>query len=132
MVGLSDLDFTPGLEFQRQVSQRFGSSVSFTPSLSSQEFFLVASFGRCAIRLCPESVALILRSCLGGVSLHYNVRHLLGLMFRFSVNSKDVAFMIARLKSYSCPIFAIFFALWGANGPNWRKKFEIWSDILEK
>jgi hypothetical protein len=66
MGGLSDLDFNPGLDFQRSVQSRFSSSVSFFPSFSSSEFFLVVSFSRSALRLNEDSVGLLLQSCLGG------------------------------------------------------------------
>ncbi|CAN6244016.1 unnamed protein product [Urochloa humidicola] len=119
MGGLSDLDFSPGLDFQRLVSDRFNSPVSFTPSFSSSEFFLVASFGRSAIRLNNESVVLMIQSCLGGIDLDFRVQHLAGTMFRFSVFSKHVGFMIHKLSSFKCRAFDIFFTLWGNGGPNW-------------
>lgn len=126
MGGLSDLDFTPGLEFQRLVHRLHDSPVSFSSSPTSKEFFLVASFGRCAIRLNPDSAALIIQSCLGGLAKDFRVVHLSGFMFRFSVDSKVIGIMIARMWNFSCPLFAIFFALWGNNGPNWRKEYDLW------
>lgn len=82
----------------------------------------MASFGHCAIRLNYDSVALIIQSCLGGNANDFRVVHLYGLMFRFSVDSKAVGLMVARLKKFVCPLFAIFFALLGNNGPNWQKE----------
>lgn len=74
MGGLSDLDFSHGLEFQCLVVERFGSTVSFSTQTSSRYFFLVASFGRSVIRLNCDSVALILQSCLGGHDKYSGLR----------------------------------------------------------
>ncbi|CAO1940316.1 unnamed protein product [Urochloa humidicola] len=97
MAGLSNLDFDPGLEFQRQVHQRFASPVSFSPTQSSSEFWLVCSFGRSTIR----SVGLILQYVLGGIDKDFNVAHLSGWMFRFSVFSKNVGLMAQQV--HLCP-----------------------------
>ncbi|CAN6170069.1 unnamed protein product [Urochloa humidicola] len=100
MGGLSDLDFGPGLDIQRLVLDRFNFPVSFSSNSSSSEFFLVASFGRSALRLSEDSVSLILQSCLGGMALDFKVVYLAGSMYRFSVSSKSVGFLIYKLKSY--------------------------------
>lgn len=126
MGGLSDLDFGPGLELQYVICTRFSSSVSFSPSSSKSEFFLVASFGCSSIRLDANSVGLILQSCLGGIDVDYHVFHLSNWMYRFLVASKDVGLLIYRLKSYACKCFEIFFSLWGSSGPNWRKNYDDW------
>ncbi|CAN6282755.1 unnamed protein product [Urochloa humidicola] len=118
MGGLSDLDFGPGLGIQRLVLDRFNSPVSFSPSFSDREFLLVASFGRSALHLNEDSVSLVLQSCIGGLAKDFNVVHLSGAMFRFSVSSKAVGLLIYNLKHYKCALFAIFFALWGNGGPN--------------
>lgn len=115
MVGLSDLDFGPGLEIQKCVRDRFGSMINFSSSPSSREFFLVASVGRSAICLNCDSVALILKSCLGSVAKDFFVTHLSDLMFRFTVDTKSV-----------------FFDLWGANGPNWKREYHSWVSDQEK
>lgn len=125
-MGLSDLDFTPGLEIQKTIRDLFGATVNFSASSSSCEFFLVASFSRSALRLNCNSVAIILQSCLHGVAKDFLVKHISGLMFRFSVDSKSVGFLIYHLKSFDCAAFSVFFALWGANGPNWRKEYRSW------
>ncbi|CAO2189292.1 unnamed protein product [Urochloa humidicola] len=125
MTGLSDLDFDPGLVFQQQVRNRFASPVSFSPSPSSSEFWLVCSFGRSSIRLNEDSMGLILQSVFGGIDVDYKVMHLAGLMFRFSVISKNVGLMIYRLNKYLCKHFAIFFALWSNGGPNWQHEYKI-------
>lgn len=126
MGGLSDLSFDPGIKFSALASQRFGCTVSPSEALSSSVFLLVASFGRSAIRLNEDSVSLILQSCLGGSAKDFNVLHLSGWMFCFSVSCKNIEFMVYNLKSFSCKSFSIFFHLWGGGGPNWRKDYALW------
>lgn len=132
MAGLPDLDFAPGHEIQSEVRDLFGATISFSASPSSREFFLVASFSRSALRLNCDSVTLILQSCLGGIAKDFLVTHLSGLMFRFSVDSKSVGFLMYNLKSFECAAFSVFFALWGENGPNWRKEYRSRASNQEK
>jgi len=91
----------------------------------------VASFGRSAVRLNVDSVILMLQACLGGNAKDYNVLHLSGWMFKFSVSCKDAGFMIYKIKSFSCKSFRIFIHLWGGGGPNWRRDFELWHQEQE-
>ncbi|CAO2141418.1 unnamed protein product [Urochloa humidicola] len=126
MAGLSDLDFAHGLEIQRVVRESFNSTISPPPSPSVPVFWLVASFGRSAIRLNVDSVGLILQSCLGGAAQDFQVLHLSGWMYRFSVSSKNVGFLIYHLSHFKCKLFAIFFALWGNGGPNWKHQYALW------
>lgn len=104
MGGFSDLDFGPGLDLQRLVQSRFSTPVNFSPSVSSNGFLLVASFGRSAIRLDVNSVGLILQSCLGGIDVDFCVKHLSGMLFQFKVSTKDVGFLIYRLKYFHMQI----------------------------
>lgn len=126
MGGLSDLDFSLGLEIQRLVRQCFNSTVS-PSSASPKPFILVASFGRSSIRLNEDSVSLILQSCLGGVASDFRVLHLSDYMFRFSVSSKSVGLMVYKLKFFKCELFAIFFSLWSSGGPHWQRELECWT-----
>lgn len=128
MAGLSKLDLSPGISFQRLVSDHLASLVSFQASPFSREFWLVCSFGRYSIRLNEDSVSWILQPVLGGSHKDFKVVHLSGWMFRFSVFSKNVGFMVYRLKKFICDSFSIFFALWSNDGPDWRRDFSIWSD----
>jgi hypothetical protein len=130
MEGLSDLPFNHGVNFAELVAQRFGRSVSPVSSHHSP-FHLVASFGRSAVRLNVDSVSMMLQACLGGNAKDYNVFHLSGWMFKFSVSCKDVGFMIYKLKSFSCKPFRIFFHLYGEGGPNWRRDYELWHEEQE-
>lgn len=125
MAGFSDLCFDPGIAFSRLVSQRFSCSVSPKPPISSSAFHLVVSFGRSAIRLNEDSVSLILQACLGGIAKDFNVFHLSGWMFSFSVSCKNVGLMVYKLKSVSCKSFAIFFHLWSGGGPNWHQEYDL-------
>jgi hypothetical protein len=61
MAGLSDLSFDPGVSFSKLVSQRFNCAVSPPAKFSKSSSSLVVSFGRSALRLIEESVALILQ-----------------------------------------------------------------------
>lgn len=89
-----------GLKFASLASQRFGSLVSPSEAFSPTAFHLVASFGRSAIRLNEDSVGLILQACLGGVAKNFNVFHLSGWMFSFSVSCKNVGFMVTTLRIF--------------------------------
>lgn len=126
MAGLSDLCFKRGLEFAKLVRERFNRPVSPSLPNSPGSFRLVASFGRSSIRLNPDSVGLLLQSCLGGSAPDFNVAHLSGWMYAFSVSCKEVGFLIYRSYNYSCKSFAIFFHLWGNGGPNWIRDFKVW------
>jgi len=127
MAGLSDLCFDPGIKFASLVKDRFGCSVSPTSAFSSGAFHHIMSFGRSALHLNVDSVGLILQACLGGIAKNFNVFHLLGWMFNFSVSCKNVGIMIYKLKSFSYKYFAAFFHLWSRGGPNWRREFDLWT-----
>lgn len=124
--GLSDLDFSPGLGIKRTIQSRFNSLVSFSPSLSSKEFFSGGFFWTFAIRLNNELVGLMIQSCIGGSSSDFKILHVFAMMFRFSVFSKDVGFLFHRFGSYECTSFSAFFSLWGSWEPNWQKNYDLW------
>lgn len=109
---------------EKLVSQSFSSPVS-PPHSQSNSFLLVASFGRSAVRLNVDSVGLILQTCLGGVAKDFQVIHLSGWMYRFSISCKEVGFLIYKLRSFICKLFAIFFFLWGGDGPNWKRELDL-------
>lgn len=117
MAGLSELDLSPEINFQRLVQDHFSSPASFLASPTSREFWLVCSFRRSSIHLNVDSVSWIIQSVLGDFHKDFKVVHLSGWMFRFSVFSKDVGFMVYRLNKFICDSFSIFFALWGIGGP---------------
>lgn len=87
MEGLLHWDFSPGLAVAAQVRQRFGSTVHFSPSGSTKEFFLVASFSSASFPLNEDSVSIALQCCIGGLPSGLNVHHIEGIGFWFSVAS---------------------------------------------
>lgn len=111
MAELLDLCFDPKIKFASLVAVRFGCLMSPPIAFSPSAFYLVVSFDRSAVCLNEDSVGLILQACLGGVGKDFNVIHLLGWMFSFSLSCKNVGFMIYKLKSFSCKSFATFFHL---------------------
>jgi hypothetical protein len=66
MEALLHWDFSPGLAFADQVRRCFGSTVHFSSSPSSKEFFLVVSFSSALFPLNEESVGVVLQCYLGG------------------------------------------------------------------
>lgn len=57
------------------------------------------------MRLNEDSASLLLQSCLGGVAKDFNVVHLSGWMFQFSVSCKNVGLLVYKLKNFSCKFF---------------------------
>jgi len=94
MAGLSDLYFEHGAMFKALVSQCFGCPMSPTSSQNAKSFHLVASFGCSAVWINIDSISLILQACLGGNAKDFDVIHLSGWMFKFSIFCKNVGFMI--------------------------------------
>lgn len=76
------------------------------------------------------SMSILLASCfnhlLGGTDADFCVMHVSGMMFHFTVSTKDVGFYIYRSCSFECQSFEVFFSLWGSGGPNWRKNYDLW------
>src|SRR3954468_18030086 len=105
MEGLLHWDFHPGLEVEKQVRHRFRSTVHFSSSPASKEFFLVASFSSASFPLSCSSVSLALQCCIGGVAEKFNVKHLTAHNYRFSVNSNKVGHFIYGLKDRIWPDF---------------------------
>jgi hypothetical protein len=112
------LDFSPGHAIRAKVRELFSTPVN--PVSSNSCFHLVVSFGRSVFRLSPINASLALLACLGGAYDSLGVTHLYGRVFRFSVISKAVGFLIQRKFSYECD------HLWGAGGPNWVREESAW------
>jgi len=125
---LPGLDHCPGKGVEAEIHRRFNSPVSFDPSRSAREFFLVASFGRCKFCLSEFSVASLLQSVIGGSPSAFRIRFLSNRVFHFSVNSQEVGFHIYRLRAYECVNFKVFFHLWNRGGPNYALEYKRWSD----
>ena len=107
---LPGLSFRPGFGVQAAINQRFGLPVS-PACVSSDVFFLVASFGRCKFGLCPLSVGLLLQATIGRVAQDFCVLQLGPRVFRFSVSSKSVGFHIFKLVNFESSSYKIFFHL---------------------
>ena len=109
---LSGLNFRPGQVVEAEILHKFGSPVCHDPSSSSQEFFIVLSFGRCQFRLSEQNAAVILQSVIGGRADAFCLCPLGDRVFRFSVSSPPVGFHIYKLRSFECSQFKLFFNLW--------------------
>jgi hypothetical protein len=119
-----NLDFSPGMKFRKEIKRKFGSTVH--PIGKSNHFLLACSFGRAKFKLGIDIVGLALESCIGGLCDNLTVVQLSDRVFRFSVSSRFVGFMINSIRSFSCEQFKCHFHLWGNGGPNWIKEFRLW------
>lgn len=111
MESLLHWDFSPGLAVKAQVRSRFKSTVHFSPSPTTKEFFLVVSFSSASFSLTEESVGLALQSCIGGISSGFKVTKLSDRRFRFSVASNRVGHFIYGLRDRVWPDFVCHFHL---------------------
>jgi hypothetical protein len=118
------LDFSTGHSLRAKVRDLFSTPVN--PISSSSRFFLVVSFGRSSFRLNDLNVSLALSACLGAAYDSLDIMHLSGRVYRFSVCSKAVGFLIQRRKFYAEKEFKCFFHLWGSGGPNWEIELFNW------
>lgn len=120
------LDGRPGRVVAAEILWRYNSPVSFDPSYSACEYFLVLSVGRCKFRLDESSVAAILHAVIGGQLNAFRIVQLGDWEFRFFVHSQEVGFHIYRLRSFECSSFKIFFHLWHRGGLNFRAEYNLW------
>ena len=109
-------DFLPGKALAAQVRRKFNSDVHFSPSASTKEFFLVASFSYSSFSLTEDSVGLALECCLGGYAAGFCVRKLSDRNFRFSVASNKVGHFIYSLRDRIWPDFHCAFSLFRGDG----------------
>ena len=121
-MALPGLSFSMGLPVQDEIRATLGVPVS---SSRSDSFFLVAAFGRCKFRLTEFSVGLILQATIGGSTTCFKVSTLSYRVFKFSVASKEVGLIVHRLTSFECPLFKLYFHLWGGGGPDWRAEHKL-------
>jgi hypothetical protein len=112
MDALIHWDFSPGLAVEAQVRRHFGSSVHFSPSSGSSEFFLVVSFSSASFLLTEETVGLALQSCIGGDRHGFRVFQTSDRRFRFSVASNKVGHFIYGLRDRVWPDFVCHFSLY--------------------
>jgi hypothetical protein len=118
------LDFSAGDLFKAQVKRKFRSTVH--PLGKANHFLMTVSFGRAKFKLDKIFVGLALESCLGGLCDDMLVIQLADRVFRFSVASRHVGFMIYAMKFFTCASFKCFFHLWGNGGPLWKSEFRSW------
>jgi hypothetical protein len=115
------------------ISSKFNRPINLLPSnFDSHEFFLVVSFGRCSLRLCSESVGLLLQSFIGGDADLFRVLPLSDRVFRFLLSCKSVGFAVYRLRSYFCSVFKAYLHLWNSGGPNWIIEWQCYSEEESK
>ncbi|KAM0856737.1 hypothetical protein ACQ4PT_048926 [Festuca glaucescens] len=119
-----NLDFSYGFKFKADVKKKFGTTVH--PLGKSNHFLLVVSFGRAVFKLNEDMVGIALESCIGGNCDDLSVIQLNERVYRFSISSKSVGFMINALRSFSCSSFKCYFHLWGNGGPAWFREFSMW------
>ncbi|TVU45575.1 hypothetical protein EJB05_05065, partial [Eragrostis curvula] len=81
--------------------------IVITPNMANEqdEFFLLASFGRCKFRLTEDSVGQLLQVALGGSAKAFKVLHVQDRVFCFSLSSKKVGFFVYKLRYYQCDAF---------------------------
>lgn len=115
MEGLLHCDFAPGLALADQVRRRFGSTVHFSPSRDSKEFFLVVSFSSASFTLSVDSVGVALQCCIGGISSGFKVVKINSRSFRFSVANNKVGHFIYRLRDRIWPDFVCHFHLFNGH-----------------
>jgi hypothetical protein len=69
----SKLDLSVGHKFELEVRCGFGTQVHHQSPSSRGSFFLLATFRRFLFRLMEESIALVLKSCLGGHAPFFHI-----------------------------------------------------------
>jgi hypothetical protein len=82
------LDFSRGVQFEKDFRSKFGHSVNFVGGFRRREFLLVISFGRSKFKLDIHTVSIVLQACFGGIASRFHVKLLRDRTFRFSVASR--------------------------------------------
>jgi hypothetical protein len=113
---LSRLDFSKGKDFSSKVAGALGSKVCNTDVPLDCGFFLLVSFSRNRFRLTEESVSICLQSVLGGQASDFRPFLMEDQIFKFSVSSKSVAFMVLALSPVAEDLFKLAFFLCNDSG----------------
>jgi hypothetical protein len=111
---------------EAEIQCKFGLPVSFDPSFSPRQFFLVLSFGRCKFKSTEASSVVLLQSVIGGIAENFRILSLGDRVFRFSVSSHNVGFHVYQLRSFECTLFKLYFNLWHGGGPNYLSEYRRW------
>jgi hypothetical protein len=114
-----------GRDFANKVRSTFSTPVHH-PSASGG-FLLVISFGRANFWLDANSVNNALKSCIDDDDAVFHVSQIRDHVFKVTVFSRAVGFMVYNLRSYSCQSFLCYFHLWGFGGPNWQREHSLWT-----
>ncbi|KQK05969.1 hypothetical protein BRADI_2g23663v3 [Brachypodium distachyon] len=119
------IDRRPEEELKQELWRRWRLPIT-VPASSRPDFFMVASFGRCKFCLTKTSMGNLLSVCILGAPEEFWVKLLLDRTFRFSLTNKNIGFHIAKLCSFSCSNFVVYFHLWGFGGPDYIRELEAW------
>lgn len=101
-----------------EVRRHFGSTVHFSSSASSKEFFLVVSFSSASFSLSEESVGVALQCCIGGDRNGFCVFQLSDHHFHFLVASSLVGHFVYRLRDRIWLDFICHFSLFRGVHPS--------------
>jgi hypothetical protein len=112
----SSLDFLLGSSFSQKIVNSFGCSVGYEGPSSMGEFFLLVSFSRNSFRLNATTVGACLHSVLGDKPPSFSASRLEDQVFRFTVSSSKVGFMVLQLGIISERLFKIGFFLCNDRG----------------
>ncbi|PUZ62565.1 hypothetical protein GQ55_4G367900 [Panicum hallii var. hallii] len=112
----SSLDFLLGSSFSQKIVNSFGCSVGYEGPSSMGEFFLLVSFSRNSFRLNATTVGACLHSVLGDKPPSFSASRLEDQIFRFTVSSSKVGFMVLQLGIISERLLKIGFFLCNDRG----------------
>jgi hypothetical protein len=119
----SRFDFSKGKAFSAKVAGALGSKVCSSDVPLDCGFFLLVSFSRNRFRLTEESVNICLQSILGGQASDFRPFLMEDQIFKFSVSSKKVAFMVLALSPVVEDLFKLAFFLCNDSGFNLALRF---------
>lgn len=126
MEGLLHWDFAPRLALADQVRRKFGSTVHFSPSRDTKEFFLVVTFSSALFPLSIDSVGTALQCCIGGFGEGFNVLQIGPRAFRFSMANNKVGHFIYRLKDRIWPDFVCHFHIFNGHYARFAHQNSSW------